>query len=67
MEMLVEYAAKDAENKTSTGGCCGGCGSGGDSGDGGGGGNRYSSGGPNEEGKLQHFERLRLLFLKWYC
>ena len=60
MEMLVEYAAEDAETKTSTGGCCGGCGSGGG---GGGGSNRYSSGagGPNEEGKLRHFERLRLM------
>ena len=55
MEMLVEYEAEQAEKKTSTGGCCGGCGSGG-----GGGGNRSSSG-PNEEGKLLHFERLRLM------
>lgn len=58
MEMLVEYAAEEAE-KTSSRGCCGGCGSGG----GGGGGNRHSSGEgqPNEEGKLRHFERLRLM------
>jgi uncharacterized membrane protein YgcG len=59
MEMLVEYEAEQAEKETSSGGCCGGCGNGGG---GGGGGNRYSSGagGPNEEGKLRHFERMRL-------
>jgi hypothetical protein len=59
MEMLVEYEAEQAEKETSSGGCCGGCGNGGG---GGGGGNRYSSGvgGPNEEGKLRHFERMRM-------
>ena len=58
MEMLLEYDAEQADYaKNSGGGCCG------SGGGGGGGGNRYSSGagGPNEEGKLRHFERLQLM------